>query len=141
MVSIWPDCKLNCYKNLSSTPLNIYVEEGLAVSYEKTKRQVKYWQYAAWSLPFLALALLAVTHFVGLSSIYSILIAVIVCSFFFASVFWWWWTLDKILIILKAFEETGKSLGWIQKDIADTKHEIRQSLSDRERREQKESES
>ncbi len=63
------------------------------------------------------------------------------CSFFFASVFWWWWTLDKILIILKAFEETGKSLGWIQKDIADTKHEIRQSLSDRERREQKESES
>jgi uncharacterized membrane protein YqjE len=109
--------------------------------YEKTKKEVRYWRYAGWSLPFVALAVLALIQLIGFDSYYSIAVAAVICTFFFVSVMWWWWTLDKILQIIKAFEETGKALLQIQKEISYTKNEIEKGLSDRERRKQRKSNS
>ena len=104
--------------------------------YDKTKRQVKYWQYAAWTLPFIALAIIVATYFIGWDTGFAVSITSVVLIFFAVGVFWWWWTLDKIILIFKSFEETARSLGLIQKNIVETKNELQKSHSDRERREQ-----
>jgi len=104
--------------------------------YDKTKQEVKYWQYAAWTLPFVALATIAVTYFVGWHTWYAISVTSTVVVFFSVAVFWWWWALDKTVLIFKSFEEIARSFGFIQKEISETKNELQKNHSDRERRKQ-----
>lgn len=104
--------------------------------HERIKKQVKYWQYAAWTLPFVALAIISLTHFIGWETWIAVSITSTVLIFFSVAVFWWWWALDKIILIFKSFEETARSLGIMQKEIVKTKNELQKSHSDRERREQ-----
>lgn len=94
---------------------------------KKTEKQASQWRYAAWTLPFVALALLIASEILGIQSVTNLLIIGIVVTFFAVSVFWWWWAIDKIYQIIKAFDKTDssfekaiKELKAIRKDIKDS---------------------
>lgn len=91
---------------------------------KKAEQQTKYWKYAAWTLPFVALAALAIVDLIGLNTVYSTLIVVISTVFVATSVFWWWWALHKFVDIMKAMESTAKTLSEVQKYINDIKKSL-----------------
>lgn len=98
---------------------------------KKAERETKYWKYAAWTLPFVALTALAVVDLIGLNSLYSTLVVVIVTVFFGTSVFWWWWALHKFVDVMKSMEITAKTLSDIQRYISDVKKDLFDSDRDR----------
>ena len=100
---------------------------------KKAEQETKHWKYAAWTLPFVALVALAVVDIIGLSTVYSTLIVVIVTVFFATSVFWWWWALHKFVDVMKAMENTAKTLKDIQAHINEVKKDLFKSDSDRKR--------
>jgi hypothetical protein len=103
----------------------------------KTEKQVKYWTYAAGTLPFTALAAIFFGWFIGYDTLVEKLLVVIATVFFTTSVFWWWWALNKLLFIVKALENAAESLGLVRKDIQSVKKDLNKTDgSDRKRREQ-----
>jgi len=91
---------------------------------ENTKKQVKWWAYAGWTLPFVALAILFSLSFVGWDDVYSKIIIVIGISFFSVSVFWWWWAIFRIYKLSGFIESTLKKFEAIQKKIEEIKKDL-----------------
>jgi hypothetical protein len=103
----------------------------------RTEKQVKYWTYAAGSLPFTALALIFFSWFIGYDTLIDKLLVVIATTFFATSVFWWWWALNKLLFLVKALESAAESLGFVRKDIQSVRKDLNKSNgSNRKRRKQ-----
>lgn len=95
---------------------------------KKTSQEVKWWAYAAWTLPFVALAGLGFLHFFGWETLYAQSIVVGAVIFFSVSVFWWWWALFKIKTLVdildrvsQKFESVKENISFIRKDIQDKK--------------------
>ena len=95
---------------------------------KKALKEVKWWAYAAWTLPFVALSALGFLHFFGWNTLYEKSIVVGAVTFFSVSVFWWWWAIFKIksLVdvlenVIQKFETVKEHLVSIRKDIKDKK--------------------
>jgi len=74
---------------------------------KKTKKQVRWWAYAAWTLPFTALAVLVFLHFFGWDSVYDYAIVIGAVVFFSVGVFWWWWAIFKIKTLAELLGSVG----------------------------------
>lgn len=96
---------------------------------EKTKKQTKWWSYAAWSLPFVALALLGVSEFLVSDDWFRNILVAVGVAFFSVSVFWWWWALHKIVEIINGFDKTYQSLDEVKQEIIKTRQVIEDSTS------------
>jgi hypothetical protein len=94
---------------------------------QKTETQVKYWTYAAGSLPFAALAAIFFSWFIGYETLIDKLLVVIATGFFATSVFWWWWALNKLLYLVKALENAAESLGLVRRDIRSVRKDLNSS--------------
>jgi len=91
---------------------------------KNTEKQARWWKYAAWTLPFVALAILIGEELLGFDTAPTSLI--IVVTFIATSVFWWWWAISKIVYMIKCshkmesnFEELKDELKEIKKDVGD----------------------
>jgi hypothetical protein len=91
---------------------------------KNTEKQAKYWRYAAWTLPFVALAILIGEILLGFDTAPTSFI--IVVTFIATSVFWWWWAISKIVYMIKCshriegnFEELKDELKEIKRDVGD----------------------
>jgi len=89
-----------------------------------TDKQARWWKYAAWTAPFVALALLIGEILLGFNSLVEITSIIIVTSFIATSVFWWWWAISKIVVIIngatrmeKNFENLIGEFKKIKKDV------------------------
>ena len=89
-----------------------------------TEQQARWWRYAAWTAPFVALAILIGEELLGFDTAPTSLI--IVVTFIATSVFWWWWAISKIVYMIKCshriesnFEELKDELKEIKKDVGD----------------------
>ena len=89
-----------------------------------TEKQAQYWRYAAWSAPFVALAILVGEILLGWKTNTTALI--VVTTFIATSVFWWWWAISKIVYMIKCsykmernFEELKNDFKEIKKDVGD----------------------
>lgn len=91
---------------------------------KKTERQADLWRYAAWTAPFIALALIILSYYLGNDQIQNIVIIGIVSTFFAVSVFWWWWAIDKIYQIVKAFDKTDKSFDTVVTELQKIRKDI-----------------
>lgn len=87
---------------------------------KQTQRQTRWWSYAAWTLPFIALAILVVEEYIGLEELYQKTIATIVVIFFAVSVFWWWWALHKIKYVIQSLRSTDKHFKEVKQEIRET---------------------
>ena len=89
---------------------------------KNTEKQAKYWRYAAWTAPFVALAILIGEELLGFDTAPTSFI--IVVTFIATSVFWWWWAISKIVYMIKCsykmesnFEELKNDFKEIKKDV------------------------
>ena len=96
---------------------------------ERTNAQVRWWSYAAWTLPFVALATLGVSWFFGNETVYEMLLIGIGLTFFAVSVFWWWWALFKLKDIVSGLDKTISSLTEVKEEIILTRKVIEDSSS------------
>jgi hypothetical protein len=67
----------------------------------KIDTQIKYWKWAAWTLPFVALSAIVFAFWIGTESTIQKFLITITAVFFGISVFWWWWALDKLATLVK----------------------------------------
>lgn len=95
--------------------------------YQKTEKQVKYWTYAAGSLPFAALAAIFFSWFIGYNTLTEKLLVLTATGFFATSVFWWWWALHKFLYVLKNIKAASEGLQAIKASIQDFKKYLKDS--------------
>lgn len=98
---------------------------------EKTTKQVQLWKYAAWTLPFIALAAIVISSFVGIETMFDKTIVIISSTFFAVAVFWWWWALHKLLDIVKIMDATARSLQWVKDSIGSIRKDLKDHDSDR----------
>ena len=89
---------------------------------KNTEKQARWWRYAAWTAPFVALAILIGEELLGFDTAPTSL--VIVITFIATSVFWWWWAISKIVYMIKCshkmesnFEELKNEFKEIRKDV------------------------
>ena len=89
--------------------------------WKKIQRQVTYWKYAAWTLPFLAVFLLMSADLIGFEDYRRNVICAIIFTFLCICVFWWWWCVDKIKIIFAYQRANELTFAEVLKEIRETK--------------------
>lgn len=94
-------------------------------SVEKARTQARYWSWAAWTLPFVALAILVLESYLGWEDLYSKTLLIIIVIFFSISVFWWWWAISKIVQILESFQRTEQHFEDVKSELRETRKTIR----------------
>lgn len=94
-----------------------------------TEKQAQYWRYAAWSAPFVALAILVGEILLGWKTNTTALI--VVTTFIATSVFWWWWAISKIVYIVKCSYRMERNVGEVAKELK----ELREDVGNRQWRE------
>lgn len=92
----------------------------------RTGTEARLWSYAAWTLPFTALALLVFEHFIGWDSLMQRTLVLITVTFFTISVFWWWWALNKIVVILRYISSNTDHFEEIKRELQATRQTIRE---------------
>lgn len=98
---------------------------------KKTEKQARYWQYAAWTLPFVALTILLGEILIGYDTLIGITSITIIVTFVATSVFWWWWTISKIVYMMKGSEKIADEFLSIRQEL----REIKKDVGDRQWRE------
>jgi len=100
--------------------------KSLAKIVKATGVEVKWWSYAAWTLPFAALALISFEHYIGWSDdIINQTIVIITTVFFSVSVYWWWWALNKLLTVLQVMKNNEDKFEEILSEIKSTRDELK----------------
>lgn len=90
-----------------------------------TSTQVRWWAYAAWTLPFVALGGLGFLHLFGWETLYDRSIVVGAVAFFTISVFWWWWAIFKIKVLVDILEHVGDRFETVKEHIVAIKNDIK----------------
>ena len=96
--------------------------------------QARYWRYAAWTAPFVALAILIGELLLGFDSLVKITTIAIVVLFITTSVFWWWWAISKLVDIVNATDRISDNFNEIKTEIKEIK-EIKKDVGNRQWRE------
>jgi len=109
-----------------------YVVKGRRMDDKKAKKiiiETRLWAFAAWTMPFAALAALFLFEVVGWDDLYKQSIVASGVLFFTISVFWWWWAIAKVSQLAKMFIDTREkfydikaNIQEIKKDNNDKKH-------------------
>lgn len=100
--------------------------ESLALAANNAARGTKYWAYAAWTLPFVALALIIFSHFIGTESLIQRTMVTISITFFAFSVYWWWWALNRLAEITAAMRSNDDRFEEVASHIKEAKELIRE---------------
>jgi hypothetical protein len=95
----------------------------------QTKRQTRWWAYAAWTMPFVALALLGAEVFFGYNDLFRKTLVAVGVTFFSVSVFWWWWAIFKIRDMVNGLDRTINSLSEVKDEIIKTRKVLEDSTS------------
>jgi len=97
---------------------------------ERSKKEVRWWSYAAWTTPFSALAGLFFIQMIGWTGFYEKALIIGAIIFFTVSVFWWWWAINKIANFAQIMIDTGKRFEKLKDDIK----EFRKDMNDTDNR-------
>jgi uncharacterized membrane protein YfbV (UPF0208 family) len=97
---------------------------------ERTHAQVKWWSYAGWTLPFVAIAVIVFENFFGYESWLNITAASIIIIFLSAAVFWWWWALSKISIVMQSMKNSNDTFLEIKEEIKEAKKTLKEIDAD-----------
>lgn len=99
--------------------------KSIAKALELTVKETMYWRWAAWTLPFVALALVVTEYLLGWDSALQKTVISIVVIFFGVSVYWWWWALTRIILLLSALKKTEESFEEIKHELRLTREELK----------------
>lgn len=93
--------------------------------WERTSREAEYWRFAAWTLPFVALALVVTEYLLGWDTALQKTVISIVVIFFGVSVYWWWWALTRIILLLSALKKTEDGFEEIKQELRLTREVLK----------------
>lgn len=93
-----------------------------------TKKEISLWAYAAWTLPFVALAAVIMESIFGFETSIGITVVVISITFIAVSVFWWWWALRKIFLITSAMKSNEDGFAEVISELRQTRVLVREHL-------------
>ena len=96
---------------------------------KNTRQQIKWWSYAAWTFPFVALAIIGAEFFFEFNDLLRKTLVAIGLTFFSLSVFWWWWAIFKIKDIVDGLDKTVDSLIEVKDEIVKTRKILEDSTS------------
>jgi len=102
--------------------------QHLAKFAKRTQREIRWWSYAAWSTPFVAIACLVLLNFLGWNNIYDKFIIIITSVFFGVSVFWWWWAIHKFATVFNIFTKTEKDLQEVKQHLIETRKIVQEEI-------------
>lgn len=97
----------------------------------KKESQAQWWKYAAWTLPFVALAILISLDFLNLDKLYHIASLVIIITFFSVSVLWWWWAIDAIRQMFIIMKRTEQNFEEVKRSLKETRKVSKDDLGNR----------
>lgn len=92
---------------------------------QKARREATLWQYAAWVLPFTALAIIGFEYWIGTETWYDITIIIITTTFFTVSVFWWWWAVRKFADLMDSMKQTNENFIEVKKSLRAIKEDLK----------------
>ena len=95
------------------------------------EKQARWWKYAAWTAPFVALAILIGEILLGFDNLIKLTTIAIVVLFITTSVFWWWWAISKLVDMVNVTERVIDNFNEIKTEIK----EIKKDVGDRQWRE------
>jgi hypothetical protein len=101
------------------TPINQFREYA-----KKTGQEAGYWAYAAWTLPFVALAVLVAQELLGFKDWYHTTAIIVVVTFVTTSVFWWWWAITKIVYMIECSRKAEENFLEISKELKEIKKDV-----------------
>lgn len=101
--------------------------------YKKILKEAKWWAYAAWTLPFIALAILISFEYFSLDNFYDIAVITIIITFISVSVFWWWWAIDAIKRMFVLMKNTEENFNEVKVAIKETKEILQNDMDIRQR--------
>lgn len=90
----------------------------------KTQQQAKYWRYAGWTSPFVAVAILLGEILLGFDSIVNITSISILVIFITTSVFWWWWAISKIVYMVNTARRVEENFSKLREEIKEIKKDV-----------------
>jgi ABC-type uncharacterized transport system involved in gliding motility auxiliary subunit len=88
------------------------------------EQQARWWKYAAWTAPFVALAILIGEELLGFESAIGVTSVIITTTFITTSVFWWWWAISKITFLMKRHEVVEENFKDLKNDIKEIKKDV-----------------
>ena len=91
--------------------------EKICNFYNVTNKEVRWWAYAAWTVPFIALAGIFFFNVIGWESFFQKFIVLGGVTFFSIAVFWWWWAIFKVSRISNILLETAEDLKTIGEEM------------------------
>ena len=89
-----------------------------------TEQQAQYWRYAAWTSPFVALAILLGELLLGFDSIVNITSITIMVIFITTTVFWWWWAISKIVYMVNTAHRVEENFSKLREEIKEIKKDV-----------------
>lgn len=93
---------------------------------DKTVKEVKWWDFAGRVAPFVALAVIALSHLIGDGSLYHLSIITVILIFFTTGVAWWWWSIYKIVTIITKIRQSQYKFRDVTQEIQAVKKTIDQ---------------
>jgi hypothetical protein len=92
---------------------------------KQTGKEAGWWAYAAWTLPFVALAAIVFEHFIGHDDWIATTLVVVSTTFFAVSVYWWWWALTKIAGLVEGMTKINKNVDDVITELKHVRREIK----------------
>lgn len=105
-----------------------FMKTQITEALTKAVKESKLWALAAWTLPFVALAILTIEHYIGSSQLIHITIIIVTAIFFAVSVFWWWWALGKIVVIMESMKHNEDRFQQVKDELRLTRKVIQEQI-------------
>jgi len=91
----------------------------------QARKEATWWQYAAWTLPFTALAVLGFEYWIGLDTWYHRTLVSITVIFFTISVFWWWWAVRKFADLMESMKKTDENFNEVKENLRSIRNDLK----------------
>jgi len=91
---------------------------------KNTEKQARWWRYAAWTAPFVALATIIGEQLLGFDNLVQSTSLVIIITFIATSVFWWWWAISKIVYMIKCSHRMEDNFETLAKELKEIKNDV-----------------
>lgn len=88
------------------------------------EQQARWWRYAAWTAPFVALSILIGEQLLGFESLIGITSTIIVTIFITTSVFWWWWAISKIVYMMNSAQRIENNFDELKNELKEIKRDV-----------------
>lgn len=91
---------------------------------QKIQFEISIWIILASVLPMTALGVIGFAYIIGVDSLLTLAVTVVLSLIFATSIIWWWWTAQTIIKVSRVMLETSDYLKSLKENIKDIRQQI-----------------